>query len=136
MLYRLGSHPQIPQLLAHFEENQEFYLVQELIEKPGIREELRSGQMSSNSEEKRQPLSEKYVINLLQGILPVLEFFHAQGVIHRDIKSANLIRRESDPKIVLIDFGAVKEIHSHTSVKNGDTYTIAIGSEEYMPNEN
>ena len=135
VLYRLGSHPQIPQLLAHFEENQEFSLVQELIEGPGLREELRSGQISSNSEDKRQPFSEKYVIDLLQGILQVLEFVHAQGVIHRDIKPANLIRRESDQKIVLIDFGAVKEIHSHTSVKKGDTYTIAIGSEGYMPNE-
>jgi len=29
VLYRLGTHPQIPQLFAHFEELSEFYLVQE-----------------------------------------------------------------------------------------------------------
>jgi serine/threonine protein kinase len=28
----LGSHEQIPRLLAHFEENQQFYIIQEFIE--------------------------------------------------------------------------------------------------------
>ena len=38
----------------------------------------------------------------------MLEFVHSEGVIHRDIKPDNLIRRKKDRKIVLIDFGAVK----------------------------
>jgi serine/threonine protein kinase len=32
VLYQLGNHDQIPRLLAHFEDNQEFYLAQELID--------------------------------------------------------------------------------------------------------
>lgn len=32
ILEQLGNHDQIPRLLAYFEENQEFYLVQELID--------------------------------------------------------------------------------------------------------
>ncbi|HAA29630.1 MAG TPA: serine/threonine protein kinase, partial [Cyanobacteria bacterium UBA8553] len=86
---------QIPRLLAHFEESQEFYLAQELIEGEPLTEEFVSG----------QPWSEGKVIALLQDILYVLAFVHQQQVIHRDIKPSNLIRRRRDGRIVLIDFG-------------------------------
>lgn len=32
VLYKLGDHNQIPRIFAHFEENKEFYLVQEFVE--------------------------------------------------------------------------------------------------------
>ena len=47
---------------------------------------------------------------LIREILTLLVFVHQNQVIHRDIKPSNLIRRESDRKIVLIDFGAVKQL--------------------------
>ena len=126
VLYRLGNHDQIPRLLAHFEEEQEFYLVQEFIEGDELRQELSVG----------KPLSEIQTIALLQDILKILEFVHQQGVIHRDIKPTNLIRRKQDGKIVLIDFGAVKQVSTPTTYSNGHTsLTIAIGSPGYMPNE-
>jgi|GEM_PF-5869976 len=40
VLYKLGSHDQIPRFLAHFQENQEFYLVQEFIEGHDISGEI------------------------------------------------------------------------------------------------
>nr|WP_263013046.1 hypothetical protein [Ancylothrix sp. D3o] len=56
--------------------------------------------------------------------------------IHRDIKPANLIRRKSDGKIVLIDFGAVKEIGGLTVSNQGQVMsTIMIGTAGYMPDE-
>jgi len=91
ILYKLGSHDQIPQLFAHFEEKQEFYLVQEYIEGHDLTHEIKAG----------KSLSETQVIQLLQDMLEVLEFVHKQGVIHRDIKPSNLMRRDSDNKIVL-----------------------------------
>jgi serine/threonine-protein kinase len=39
----------------------------------------------------------------LKDVLEVLEFVHSEGVIHRDIKPDNLIRRKKDQKIILID---------------------------------
>ena len=42
-------------------------------------------------------------------MLTLLQFVHSQGVIHRDLKPDNIIRRQTDGKLVLIDFGAVKE---------------------------
>ncbi|HEY9671300.1 MAG TPA: serine/threonine-protein kinase [Waterburya sp.] len=127
VLYLLGSHDQIPRLLAHFEDNQEFYLAQELIEGQTLTEELVPG----------QPWPEVKVISLLQDILYALAFVHQQHVIHRDLKPANLMRRRRDSKIVLIDFGAVKQVSTQmASPKPGKTnMTISIGTQGYMPKE-
>lgn len=125
-LYRLGSHNQIPRLLAHFEQNQEFYLAQEYIDGTPLNREILVGKQ----------LSEAYTVSLLQDILQVLAFVHEQHVIHRDIKPANLIRRASDCRIVLIDFGAVKQVRDRAIGDLGPTsITVAIGSPGYMPTE-
>ncbi|NJR51890.1 MAG: tetratricopeptide repeat protein [Leptolyngbyaceae cyanobacterium CSU_1_3] len=125
-LYQLGSHDQIPRLLAHFEHEQEFYLAQELVVGQTLSKELIAG----------QPWTEAQVVVLLQDLLGILRFVHQQGVIHRDIKPANLMRRHSDQRLVLIDFGAVKQVSTQlTSTRSGATQTIAIGTPGYMPNE-
>ncbi len=136
ILDKLGSHPQIPQLLAYFEQNQEFYLVQELIPGQSLDEELL---------QIKEPWPEKKVVELLQQLLPVLEYIHSQHVIHRDVKPSNIIRSAADQKLVLIDFGAVKEINPQTSIttmqsSSSSTYasgeqTIAIGTRGFTPPE-
>jgi len=126
VLYQLGNHDQIPRLLAHFEDNQEFYLAQELIE----------GELLSKELVKGKPCSEAKVIKLLQDILEVLAFVHQQDVIHRDIKPSNLIRRRQDSKIVLIDFGAVKQVSTQfVNPQKEHTKTISIGTQGYTPKE-
>ncbi|NEO14502.1 MULTISPECIES: serine/threonine-protein kinase [unclassified Moorena] len=126
-LYQLGNHDQIPRLLAHFEEDQQFYLVQELIEGQPLNRELVKG----------HPCSQERVIALLIDILQVLAFVHQQQIIHRDIKPSNLIRRQGDDKIVLIDFGAVKQVSSQNiNPETGETHlTVSIGTQGYMPHE-
>jgi serine/threonine-protein kinase len=125
-LYRLGKHDRIPSLYAHFEETGEFYLVQEFIEGEELTQELLPG----------KPLSEEQTINLLREILEVLAVVHKENVIHRDIKPSNIIRRKRDKKLVLIDFGAVKEIGALTVTAAGaTTMTRAIGTPAYMPSE-
>ncbi|MBD2431273.1 MULTISPECIES: serine/threonine-protein kinase [Fischerella] len=123
VLYQLGNHEQIPRLLAHFQENEDFYLVQEFIEGNVLNLELKTG--SKWSEEK--------VIDFLEDVLNILKYVHQQNVIHRDIKPANLIRRATDNKLVLIDFGAVKQISALAANLQGKT--IAIGTPGYMPCE-
>jgi serine/threonine protein kinase/Tfp pilus assembly protein PilF len=127
VLYQLGSHDQIPRLLAHFEDHEEFYLAQEFIEGEALTKDLAKG----------KPWTESQVLDLLQDILQVLAFVHEQQVIHRDIKPPNLIRRQGDGKIVLIDFGAVKLVSSQVvNPETGETnLTISIGTKGYMPNE-
>ncbi len=124
VLGRLGSHDQIPSLLAHFEQDNCFYLVQEFIDGHELKREMLSG----------KPLSESFVINFLQEMLDILAFVHQQGVIHRDIKPSNILRRRQDWKLVLIDFGAVKQI-GHPIAASHHTYSVIVGSAGYMPNE-
>ncbi|WP_016952026.1 bifunctional serine/threonine-protein kinase/formylglycine-generating enzyme family protein [Anabaena sp. PCC 7108] len=126
ILEKLGKHPQIPTLLAHFQENDKFYIIQEYIDGHDLSKEIFAGKR----------LSEGYVIKLLQDILEALAFVHTQGVIHRDIKPANLMRRKEDGKICLVDFGAVKQIGSIIlNPQGGITPSIIIGSPGYMPGE-
>ena len=126
VLYKLGNHDQIPRLLAHFEDDQEFYLAQELIEGDPLTQELKDG----------LPWSETQVIPVLRDLLNVLAFVHEEGVIHRDIKPSNLIRRRQDGRIVLIDFGAVKQVSTQIIDRHtGETKTISIGTQGYTPKE-
>lgn len=126
-LQRLGSHDQIPRLLAFFREDEEFFIAQEFIHGINLRTEF------SNSGK----WSETQVISLLQNILEVLDFVHQNQVIHRDLKPENLIKRSSDNKIVLIDFGAVKEIGTQIINNKGKKVSTSfiIGTPGYMPME-
>jgi CHASE2 domain-containing sensor protein/tRNA A-37 threonylcarbamoyl transferase component Bud32 len=125
-LQKLGSYDQIPQLLAYFEEGEEFYLVQEYIIGNALSQELPSGKRINQTD----------VVNILRDLLQTLTFVHANGVIHRDIKPSNVMRRECDRKLVLIDFGAVKQV-SADLVENPEqsAFTIGIGTKGYAPKE-
>ncbi|NET52831.1 MAG: serine/threonine protein kinase, partial [Merismopedia sp. SIO2A8] len=123
ILQQLGKHDQIPQLMAYFEENQQFYLVQEYIQGHPLSDEL--------TLDKRMPQAQ--VLEMLTGVLEILVFVHKHSVIHRDIKPGNIMRRERDQKFVLIDFGAVKQIRPLEEAQQRET--IAIGSRGYAPPE-
>ncbi|TVQ05344.1 MAG: CHASE2 domain-containing protein [Leptolyngbya sp. DLM2.Bin27] len=127
-LEKLGHHSQIPRLLAYFEAQNSFYLVEEMIDGSLLKDELAA----------RRPLPQTYVLDLLLGLLPVIAFVHDQGVIHRDIKPSNIIRRRADGQLVLIDFGAVKLISNKladTGAHLTSTSTIGVGTQGYMPSE-
>ena len=66
--------------------------------------------------------------------MQVLAFVHQQNVIHRDIKPQNIMRDRTG-KIILIDFGAVKEIQGMTFTQGQATSTISIGTVGYIPSE-
>jgi serine/threonine protein kinase len=125
VLEHLGEHDRIPRLLAHFEENNEFYLVEEFIEGHTLITELKPG----------EPWSEVQVIRFLLEILPILEFIHGQNVIHRDIKPDNIIRRDRDGRLVLIDFGAVRQVQADLTASNPALAGTIVGTYGYMPTE-
>jgi serine/threonine protein kinase len=121
LLLQLGTHPQIPTLLACFEQDRRFYIVQEYIQGQNLLEELLE----------QGVFSEQKIRDLLNDLLPVLKFIHAHNVIHRDIKPMNIIRRQSDGKLVLIDFGLAKQLQPTACGKTGSRY----GTEGYAPIE-
>ncbi|MCG5060424.1 MAG: serine/threonine protein kinase [Limnoraphis sp. WC205] len=131
-LDQLGKHPQIPDLLAHFEQDQNLYLVQEYIEGENLEQELI----------RNDTFDEAKIRQLLDDLLPVLQFIHQHQVIHRDIKPANIIRRSAlsthtsnigsfPGQLVLVDFGAAKVV---TTTQPPMIGTI-IGSPEYIAPE-
>ena len=79
------------------------------------------------------------VVSVVREVLALLEYLHGQKVIHRDIKPANIIRRAIDQKLVLIDFGAVKDQVSQTVVAEnpdeGAFTSFAVGTPGYAPPE-
>lgn len=131
-LEKLSKHDQVPELITHFEIDQEFYLVHQFVAGHPLSEELQT------------PWSESQVIELLQKVLGILEYVHDYGLIHRDIKPSNLIRRAGDRQLVLIDFGSVKQVWKQVVTAGGQTSskfvegipaTLAIGTPGYMPTE-
>lgn len=98
-LAKLGSHSQVPLLLDYFVVDGEFYLVQEYIRGATLARLVR----------RYGCVPEAGVKRFLREMLPLLEYIHNQQVIHRDIKPQNIIRCQDDGRLVLIDFGAVKE---------------------------
>lgn len=119
-LDELGQHPQIPTLLAHFEQQKQLYLVQEFIQGQTLERELHKGNFN-----------ETKILQLLRGVLPVLKFIHDRKVLHRDIKPGNMMRRSQDGKIVLIDFGVAKQITDSALFHTG----TVIGTPGYMSPE-
>jgi serine/threonine protein kinase len=99
-LQKISHHEQIPELLASFEEKGQFFLVQEFIPGPSLISEILTD----------QALPEPRVNKLLKEILQVLEFVHAQGVVHRNLKADNIIHHEQLDKWVLINFGSEKAL--------------------------
>ncbi|MBD2441223.1 serine/threonine-protein kinase [Nostoc sp. FACHB-110] len=120
-LQQLGEHPQIPTLLAYFEEENNLYLVQQFINGQNLLAELK--QQGTFKEEK--------IWEVLLDLLNILKTVHQHKVIHRDIKPENIIRRSTDNKLVLIDFGISKQL-TMTVITNPGTI---IGSPGYAPLE-
>lgn len=119
-LDELGQHPQIPTLLAHFEQQKQLYLVQEFIQGQTLEREFYKGNFTENQ-----------IWELLKNILPILKFIHDRKVLHRDIKPGNIMRRSHDGKLILIDFGVAKQITDSALFYTG----TAVGTPGYMSPE-
>jgi WD40 repeat protein len=127
-LQELGHHPQIPSILAYFLPQKHLphlifpLLVQEFIEGQPISKEV---------------FEEAEIRDLLDQVLPILQFVHSKGIIHRDLNPNNIIR-QSQPgsfsqkgKLFLVDFSTAK-VTTKTMLANTGT---VIGSGTYTPPE-
>ncbi|MBD2328642.1 protein kinase [Alkalinema sp. FACHB-956] len=98
------EHPQIPKFQAFFpfdyQGNQLFFIVQDLIE----------GETYQALYNRNSRFNETEAIRFLQEVLPILDYIHGHGIIHRDISPDNLIWSQSKQRTYLIDFGVAREI--------------------------
>lgn len=104
----------VESLTSFFEKNKNFYLVRNYIVGQSLKKEIVPG----------EKLNSEQVVNILLEILEILVVVHQRGIIHGNLKPANIIRRKSDNKLVLVDFGAPQEAVSNV-----------VAASEYMPIE-
>ncbi|MCV3217505.1 serine/threonine protein kinase, partial [Plectonema radiosum NIES-515] len=138
VLYKL-QHPQIPRFRELFRSNlggkEYLFLVQDYVEGQPynalLNTRLQQGLRFSEAE----------VRQLLLQLLPVLDYIHSLGVIHRDISPDNLILRTADQLPILIDFGGVKQVVAAVASEysqNGAGVTppaTLLGKVGYAPSE-
>ncbi|MEL6553198.1 MAG: tetratricopeptide repeat protein [Cyanobacteria bacterium J06621_11] len=118
------GHSQIPDLLAYFETEGQFYLVQEWIEGTPLSDLIQT------------PWPEERVRTLVESSLGALAHIHSQNIIHRDLKPDNIILRQSDHQPCLIDFGAVKELMNTVVVASeSQASSVVIGTLGFMSPE-
>lgn len=130
VLYRL-QHPQIPQFRELFRvktQNRElFFLVQDYVAGQTYYQQLEDRLQQGRT------FNESEALQLLQQILPVLDYIHRSGIVHRDISPDNIILRHTDQKPVLIDFGVVKAAATQ-AVSQYSSQTF-VGKPGYAPVE-
>lgn len=103
-ILRQLHHPAIPRFIEDFEagrgKSRGLYLVREYVEGRDLRSEM-----------DRHRYTPAEVLDIVDELLGVLAYLHGLSppVIHRDIKPANVLRRFSDRRLVLVDFGAVRD---------------------------
>jgi len=136
ILYQL-DHPQIPKFRELLRQGDRLFLVQDYTEGPSYHDLLNRRKQYAGH------FSESEVTQLLTQLLPVLQYLHSVGIVHRDISPDNLIQRNADGRPVLIDFGGVKQLVVNVRYQLGvpEPYHSAsgqvtlLGKEGYAPTE-
>lgn len=95
-------HPNIVRIFEIFQDKKNYYVVQELMQGGGLVDQISTQRM----------FSEKKVINIVQQLLGALNFLHENNIVHRDVKSENILLQQSlyscgEDEVVakLADFG-------------------------------
>lgn len=125
------NHPQLPRFLEFFQaelaDRKCLFLAQDYIAGDNYYDLLHT----------QGRFKEADVRQLICNLLPVLDYIHSRGVIHRDISPDNIILRRSDNMPVLIDFGGVKQVAAKavsTFTQVGYVPTL-LGKQGYAPEE-
>ena len=117
------NHPNIVRIHDVFEENDTAYYVMEYIEGESLSEMLAD----------RRYIPEAEALAYICDVAQALTYIHSKNVNHLDVKPGNMIRRRSDGKVLLIDFGVAKQ-YDAASLKGTTTTPVCI-SAGYSPAE-
>jgi len=130
-------HPNIVQVFDFDVADDRPYMVIELLEGPSLKDLL------STLHANNQALSTKTVSRIVSSLAAALDYAHARGIVHRDVKPANIMLRRAsgtidagaplppDVEPVLTDFGVARIADAASHTVSG---TI-IGTPAYMSPE-
>ncbi len=121
-----------PKITTYFEQEEEFYIVEEAIDGTRLSDETAAGRLYNEAE----------LIQFLRQVLASLNIAHSSNMVHGDICPRNLIRRKlsqrqpqdnqskniNDQHFVLTNFAVLKGIYA-TAAQNG----VVLGTPSYMP---
>ncbi|HET7183808.1 MAG TPA: LpqB family beta-propeller domain-containing protein [Terriglobales bacterium] len=126
------NHPNIASIYG-FEDSDKPGLVMELVEGPTLADRILAG-----------PVPVEDALNIAKQVCDALEYAHDRGIVHRDVKPAN-IKLSSDGAIKLLDFGLAKALEhagANTDISSSPTFThlgtqagMILGTAAYMSPE-
>jgi len=118
-------HPGIPQYYDFFVDGAKKYLAMELV----------TGENLELLVRQRGPVTPEQAVTWLLQVCDILGYLHAlqPPLVHRDVKPANLMLRARDRQVVLLDFGAVKEIGTPPGTRIGAAGYTAPEQERGQP---
>lgn len=120
------AHPNIVHYFGLFEHDGELCIAMELVQGESLAELLQHANAGSTLP--RLPFTQAW--HYLAQLLGALESLHALGIVHRDVKSANVLIR-TDDIAKLTDFG-ISRLPAELAKQSGGT---APGTGAYMPPE-
>jgi len=118
------KHGGLPRVKDYFVEKGRYYLVMDYVEGKDLKTVLESYEGKA--------IPEDTVIDWAIQILDILEYLHNQSppIIYRDLKPANIMLKDSDNRLVLIDFGLARTINP-----DSDSTKTTAGTYAYAPME-
>ncbi|HAM03800.1 MAG TPA: hypothetical protein DCQ30_16480 [Acidimicrobiaceae bacterium] len=113
------DHPGLVRLLGSGVHDRHAYMVMELVEGPTLAERLRRG-----------PLAPDRCATLGASLADALAYVHGRGVVHRDVKPANVLLGPGS-RVRLADFGIAQVLDASAATVTGTT----LGTAAYMAPE-
>ena len=108
-LINLPSHPNVIGCRDFFRGNGTAYLVMDFVDGQPLSAVLR------RRESDGRPFDESDLLAVSVPLTGALVHVHQAGMLHRDVKPANILIRRTDQSPVLVDFGAAKQaVAEHT----------------------
>lgn len=116
-IMKLCRHPNIVNLLDHFENSEYIFIVMEYIQGGDLTKYVNKYYGGKNN----KTLPEKRVAELMKQLASGLQYLHRYGIIHRDLKPDNLMMTERSvtSEIKVMDFGLSKMMHHGEKVADG-----------------
>ncbi len=117
-------HPNIVQVYDFENDDENYYMVLEYILGETLQEHLDFLQNSNT----KMPIHDS--VQIILYVCDALGYAHGQGIIHRDVKPANIML-DAEERTVLMDFGLVKILNATSHTATG----AIMGTARYMPPE-
>ena len=116
------DHPNVVRVFDVGEEGDRPFIVMEHVD---------GGTLTERMKRRRRRLPVREALPVLQQLCEGLGHAHERGLVHRDVKPQNLLLREEDGCLKIVDFGIARAVEDTRLTKTG----LVIGTDRYMAPE-